>query len=149
MQAGGQAVGAPPAKPAAATDGTNAATGAKTNLAAEFVPIFDDTAAPGYKGVDPFFPTAGYWKPAPPPPQIQASSTAPADPQLKLLSVAGSPKRWLATINNHIFDAKETASVEVPGGRVRLQVIEIGSNYADVVIEGTGVAKRITLSQEK
>jgi len=142
----------PPSKSAAeaAAAGAGNAAGARASLAADFVSVFDDSPPPGNKGRDPFHPNATYRDPvAPPPTSLGGSGTAPVDPQLKLFGVAGSPKRWLANINNHIFDLNEAATINVTGGKVKLQVIGIGSNYADVVVEGSAATKRLTLSPDK
>ena len=133
----------------AAGGGTNTAAGSSVRLATEFVSVFDGSPPPGNKGRDPFNPNSQYRVPTLPPPLQGETGTlaGPQDPQLRLYGVAGSPKRWLATINNYTFEAKEEATVTVPGGKVNLRVIEIGSNYADVMIEATGITKRLTLSQ--
>jgi hypothetical protein len=140
----------PSSKSAGAGDaGANTAAGARVNLDAEFVSVFDDSPPPGNKGRDPFNPNSSYRDPQLPRTVTPGSAAGPVDPQLKLFGVAGSPKRWLANINNHIFDLKEEATISVAGGKVKLQVVEIGSNYADIVIEGSAVTKRLTLSPEK
>jgi hypothetical protein len=134
---------------AGAPAAANTTAGSRINLAAEFISVFDDSPPPGNKGRDPFNPNSHLRDPAPPPAPRPGSPAGPSDPQLKLLGVVGSPGRWLAAINNQILATKEEASIRVPGGSVRLQVLEIGSNYADVMLEGTAVTKRLTLSLEK
>jgi hypothetical protein len=138
-------------KPAAGGAAAAASTtaGSRTDLAAEFVSVFNDSPHPGNKGRDPFNPNSHALDPAPPPPSRPGSPTGLADPQLRLFGVVGSSKRWLATINNHVFEVKEKATITVPGGKVTVQVVEIGSNYADVMVEGNTVTKRLTLSKEK
>jgi hypothetical protein len=137
-----------PAKPAPNPEAAAAAAGARTNLAVEFVSAFDNSLPPGNKGRDPFNPLSQSRIPAPLKVPVSGSNAAPSDPQLKLRGVVGSPGHWLASINNQILAVPDEVSVRVPGGAVRLKVIEIGSNYADVLIEGTAT-KRLTIGQEK
>jgi hypothetical protein len=136
----------PPPKPAA----TNAVAGAGTNLVTEFVSVFDDSPPPGNKGRDPFNPDSKSRYPVPSAAVTPSASPAgPSDPQLKLFGVAGSPGRWLVTINNQFFLLNEEANVKVPGGVVKLKVVGIGSNYADVVVEGTAGSRHLTIDQKK
>jgi hypothetical protein len=111
--------------------------------------VFDNSLPPGNKGRDPFNPNSQRgFKPVDLA-MRPGSPAAPADPQLKLLGVVGSPGRWLAAINNQTLAVREEATIRVPGGSVRLSVVEIGSNYADVMVEGSALTKRLTLSQAK
>jgi predicted small lipoprotein YifL len=138
----------PPAKPAAVT---NTTAEAATNGEAEFVSVFDDSPPPGNKGRDPFNPDSTNRNPAAPSIPKTTSAAGPVDAQLKLQGVGGSPGRWVAVINNHILtvtDPPETIRVS-GGGAITLKVVEIGSNYADVTIEGTAGIKRLTINQKK
>jgi hypothetical protein len=138
----------PPAKPAA---GTNTTAGTTTNVAAEYVSVFNDSPPPGNIGRDPFNPDSTNRNPAAPSIPKPISSAGPVDAQLKLQGVGGSPGRWVAVINNHILtvtDPPETIRVS-GGGTITLKVVEIGSNYADVTIEGTAGIKRLTINQKK
>jgi hypothetical protein len=137
----------PPAKPAA---DTNTAAGTGTNLVTEFVSVFDDSPPPGNKGRDPFNPDSTSRNPPVAPSIAKAISVAgPVDPQLKLLGVVGSPGRRLVTINNQFFLLNEEAAVRVSGGTVKVKVVEIGSNYAKVTVEGTAGIKTLTMDQKK
>ena len=139
----------PPANPAAVT---NTAAGTVTNHAAEFVSVFDDSPPPGNKGRDPFNPDSHVRDPAAPAVPKTNGPVGPADPQLKLLSVVGSPGRWLATINNQSFFLNEEATVRLPGdsaAKLKVKVIGIGSNYADVTVEGIAGTKHLTMGQKK
>jgi len=137
----------PPAKPAAST---NTAAGTGTNLVTEFVSVFDDSPPPGNKGRDPFNPDSTNRNPVAPLIAKTPSSAGPVDPQLKLQGVGGSPGRWVAVINNHILTVTDPAeTIRVPGGTITLKVIEIGSNYADVTVEGTAGVRRLTMDQKK
>jgi hypothetical protein len=74
------------------------------------------------------------------------------EPQLRLLSVVGSPGRWLATINNQYFRLNEEAVVRAAGDstvKLKLTLVGIGSNYADVTVEGTAGIKHLTMEQKK
>jgi hypothetical protein len=137
----------PPAKPAA---GTNTTAGTGTNVVKEdpSISVFNDGLPPGNKGKDPFNPDSTVRNPAPLQVPKTVSATGPADPQLKLLGVVGSPGRWLATINTAILAVNEEATVRVPGGSVKLKVVEIGPGYADVIVEGSAVKRRLTMSQK-
>jgi hypothetical protein len=69
---------------------------------------------------------------------------------LKLYSVAGSPGRWLAVINNQILATNDPATaVRVPGGTVMVKVVEIGEDYANVTIDGGAVKQHLTMGQKK
>ena len=139
----------PPAKPAA---GTNSTAGTGTNLAMEFVSVFDDSPPPGNKGRDPFNPDSTTRNPAAPPVTKTTSPTGAVEPQLRLLSVVGSPGRWLATINNQYFRLNEEATVRILGdsaAKLKLTLVGIGSNYADVTVEGTAGIKHLTMDQKK
>jgi hypothetical protein len=129
--------------------GTNSAAGARTNLAAEFVSVFDNSLPPGNKGKDPFNPLSQRVDPHAPSPGRPGPAAPPVDPQLRLLGVVGSPGHWMAAINNQILAVNEGATVRFPGGSVKLNVVEIGSNYAEVMVEGSAVTKRLTLSPAK
>ncbi len=140
-----------PAKPGSGpgASGTNTTAGARTSLAAEFVSVFDASLPPGNKGKDPFNPLSQRVDPRASSPGRPGSPAAPVDPQLKLLGVVGSPGHRLAAINNQILAVNEGATVRFPGGSVWLNVVEIGSNYAEVMVGGSAVTKRLTLSPEK
>ena len=136
----------PPAKPAA---GTNTTAAAGTNVVGKSsISVFNAGPPPGNKGRDPFNPDSTVRNPVPVQVPITASRAGPADPQLKLFGVVGSPGRWLATINSAILAVNEEASVRVPGGSVKLKVVEIGPGYADVMVEGSSVKRRLTMSQK-
>jgi hypothetical protein len=143
--------GGGPAKPGSDSGAasTNTAAGARTNLAAEFISVFDASLPPGNKGKDPFNPLSQRVDPHALSPGRPGSAAVPVDPQLKLRGVVGSPGHWLAAINNQTLAVNEQATVRFPGGSVKLSVVEIGSNYADVMVEGSAVTKRLTLSQAK
>jgi len=143
-----------PAAPAPAKPGTvtNTAAGTGTNLATEFVSVFDDSPPPGNKGRDPFNPDSTVRNPAAPPVAKANGPAGPVEPQLKLLSVVGSPGRWLATINNQSFFLNEEATVRIPGDnpvKLKVKVVGVGSNYADVTVEGTAGTKHLTMGQKK
>lgn len=138
----------PPPKPAAAT---NTTTGTGTNLSTEKVSVFDDSPPPGNKGRDPFNPDSHSRDPAAPAIPKTNSPAGPVELQLKLQAVGGSPGRWVAVINNHILTVADPAeTVRFPGGgAVKLKVVEIGSNYADVTVDGTAEIKHLTMDQKK
>ena len=141
--------GAPPsAKPAA---GTNAAGGKATNIVTEFVSVFDDSPPPGNKGRDPFNPDSTNRNPVALAMPRTTVSTGPAEPQFKLQGVGGSPGRYVAVISNHILTVKDPPETfRFPGGgTLTLKVVEIGSNYADITVEGIAGIKRLTMDQKK
>ena len=84
------------------------------NLAVEYVSVFDNSSPPGNKGRGPFNPDSKsrfqHDAAAATTPNIPAGRS---DPQLKLMSVVGSPGHWLAGINNQILAVKEKAPVRV------------------------------------
>ena len=125
--------------------------GTHTNLPTDFVSVFDDSPPPGNKGRDPFNPDSTVRNPAPPVETRTAAGAVPADAQLKLFSVAGSPGHRVVDINNKMFDTFDPPmSVKIPGGgTVMLKVLEIGQDYADVTIAGVAGKKRLTLGQKK
>jgi hypothetical protein len=137
-----------PAKPAA---GTNTAAGMGTNRVTDDVSVFDDSPPPGNKGRDPFNPDSTSRNPAAPLPAQTGSPAGPAEMQLKLQGVGGSPGRWVAVINNHILTAADPPElIRFPGGgTITLKVVNIGSNYADITVAGTAGTKRLTLDTEK
>lgn len=140
-----------PAKPAAgaAAAGAKIAAGTETNMAAEFVSVFDDSPPPGNKGRDPFNPDSTLRNPVAVAPRTNAPA-AHVEPQLRLYSVTGSPGRWLAVINNQILAVTDPAThVRVPGGIVTVKVVEIGEDYADVTVDGSAVKTRLTMGQKK
>lgn len=138
----------PPPKPAAAT---NTTAGSGTNLATKQVSVFDDSPPPGNKGRDPFNPDSHSRDPAAPAIPKTNSPAGPVESQLKLQAVGGSPGRWVAVINNHILAVADPAeTVRFPGGgSVKLKVVEIGSNYANVTVDGTAEIKHLTMDQKK
>jgi hypothetical protein len=136
----------PPPRNAAVT---NTAAGTGTNLAEEFIAVFDDSPPPGNKGRDPFNPDSTNRNPAAPLIPKGPSPTVPLESGLKLLGVVGSEGRRLAAINNQIFLLNEEATVRVPGGTVKLKVLEIGSNYANVAVEGIAGIRHLTMDQKK
>lgn len=136
----------PPAGAAAA--GTNTPAATATNAVSEFDSVFDDSPPPGNNGRDPFNPQSTRRNPAPPK-IVNTTNTpsGPADPQLRLQSVAGREGKWVAVINNHILAVGEEEAIKVPGGSVHVKVVEIGKDYADVIVDGT--QKHLTMSQRK
>jgi hypothetical protein len=141
-----------PAKPAAgaAAAGAKIAAGTETNMAAEFVSVFDDSPPPGNKGRDPFNPDSTLRNPAAP---VTKPTTGPAphvEPQLRLRSVTGSPGHWWVVINDQILAVTDPVTrVRFPGGAVMVKVVEIGEDYADVTVDGSAVKTRLTMGQKK
>jgi hypothetical protein len=139
---------APPAAPKPAAHlNTNAVPGA--NLPTEFVSVFDDSLPPGNKGRDPFNPDSTSRNPAAAEPKSTAP-TAPVAPQLKLYGITGSRGHWLAHINNQFLMLTDPAtSVRVPGGTVKVKIVEIGEDYADITIDDSATKTRLTMGQKK
>jgi hypothetical protein len=139
---------AAPPLPKPAANKTNAVAAASLPL--EFVSVFDDSPPPGNKGRDPFNPDSTSRYPAAEAPKSTAPSSS-EPPLLKLYSVAGSPGRWLAVINNQILATNDDpTAVRIQGGRtVMVKVVEIGEDYADVTIDGGAVRQHLTMGQKK
>jgi hypothetical protein len=141
---------APPAKASAgaAASVTNTVAGTATNALSERLSFFDWSPPPGNKGRDPFNPNSHSRDPAPPPAPKAVGPAAVAAPQLKLLSVVGSEGHRLVAINTQILGVDdEEATVRVPGGTVRVKVLAIGVDWADVTVDGT--RQHLTLGQTK
>ena len=135
----------PPAVAAAA--GTNTPAATATNAVPEFDSVFDDSPPPGNKGRDPFNPLSNRRNPAPPKMVNNNTPPGPADAQFRLQSVAGREGKWVAVINNHILTVGEEETIKVPGGSVHVKVVEIGKDYADIIVDGT--QKHLTMGQRK
>jgi len=141
----------PAPKPAVAAVRTNSVA-TNTDMAAEFVSVFDDRPPPENSGLDPFNPQSSRRVQAPPP--ISKGGAAqpppPAAGQLKLLGIVGSPGRRLVQINNQLITITDPpTSVRIPGGTVIVKVVEIGEDYADVMVEGISGKQRLTIGQKK
>jgi hypothetical protein len=141
---------APPPKPGAASVSpkTNAPA-ATTNLSLEFVSVFDDTL-PRDKARDPFFPDS--LRTAPSATNTDARPVAPPPPvapELKLLAISGSEKRRVATINNSILEADETADIRTVSGKASVHILEIGADYVVLTIEGMAGQTRLNLERKK
>ncbi len=139
---------APPAHPRlAAIVNTNVVEA--TNLPSEFVSVFDDSPPPGNKGRDPFNPDSTSRNPAAVVSKPSAP-TAPVAPQLKLYGITGSPGHWLADINRQYLTVSDPpALIKVPGGAVKIKIVEIGEDYADITINDSATKTRLTMGQKK
>jgi hypothetical protein len=70
------------------------------------------------------------------------------DPQVRLLSVVGSEGHRLVTINTQILSIEDgETTIRVAGGKVKVKVLAIGADWADVTVDGT--PRHLTLGQAK
>ena len=132
-----------PAK-AAVTKTNLVATGAN-QLSAQYVSVFEDIPTP--KSKDPFYPNSHRRDPVPIMPVLLTEKPPPSS-ELVLKGVVGASSHRLAVINNAILETGETGSVRVPGGKVRVKCLEIGGDFAVILVEGEIEAKRLQLSKK-
>jgi hypothetical protein len=139
-------------KPKIAPSGPPKASATKTNLlvsvtnkpSMEYVSVFLEQMPP--KGRDPFFPNSTRRNPVPMAP-VTTDKPPPAS-ELVLKGLVGSVNHRLAVINNAILEAGESSSVRVPSGRVRIKCVEIGGDYAVILVEGEIQPRRLELSKK-
>jgi hypothetical protein len=133
-----------PAKPVAVAPKANA-TAADTNLAEEYVSVFEDL--PPHLGKDPFFPTSHRREPAP---EVAATDpNAHVDPVLVLKGILRTRTHSQAVINNEVLEQGEEEPVRVPSGHVRVRCLEIGNDYVLIQVEGEAEPKRLVMEQKK
>ncbi|HEY3860797.1 MAG TPA: hypothetical protein VGO59_02830 [Verrucomicrobiae bacterium] len=116
-----------------------------TNQAAPLnASAFVELMAP--KGRDPFFPNSNRRDPVPASTGPSAKPAPAAEVALK--GIVGDASHRLAVINNAILEPGETGSVRVTGGRIKVKCMEIGSDFAVVLVEGEIQSKRLQLNKK-
>lgn len=144
----GAALLSAPLSPAAeiSADPTASAGEAATNaLLAVAIPVAAFENIPT-QGKDPFFPNstrrAPLVKVAAPVVQVVPVNNAS---QLTLRGISGSPTKRIALINNLTFVAGEEGKVRIPGGLLKLRVIEVKDSSATIKIDGENVHRELRL----
>jgi hypothetical protein len=139
-------------KPKFTPSGTAKPSATKTNVLAsatnkpsmEYISVFLDLLPP--KGRDPFFPNSTRRNPVPV--AVATTDKPPPASELLLKGLVGSANHRLAVINNAILELGESISVRVPSGRVRIKCMEIGEDYAVILVEGEIQPRRLALSKK-
>jgi hypothetical protein len=129
----------------AAVTKINLVAAATNQLCAQYVSVFEDLVSP--KGRDPFYPNSHRRDPVPIMPVVLTEKPPPSS-ELILKGVVGASNHRLAVINNAILESGETASVRVPSGRVRVKCLEIGGDFAVILVEGEIEPKRLQLTKK-
>lgn len=99
-------------------------------------------------GVDPFFPNSS--RRAPKPKEMVAAPTrVTPDPHridhITLKGITGTSDRRLALINNMAFASGEVGNVRVPGGLLKIRVLNIGEKSVTVAVEGDSVPHELKI----
>jgi hypothetical protein len=131
------------AQPAA----TNAVVAAETNVAAEYVSVFEDLPSP--KGRDPFYPYSHRRDPAAP--VVAGSPGGPervVDPVLVLKAIIHTRTHSQAVINNEILEVGETGPVRVPNGKIKVTCLEIGADYVLIRVAGEAGSKKLMMEKK-
>jgi hypothetical protein len=134
----------PSGPPNGAAPKTNAVAAATNQLSAQYVSVFEELIPP--KGRDPFFPNSHRRDPVPVIPVV--TDRPPPSAELTLKGIVGAAAHRLAVINNAILETGESATVRVPGGRVRVKCVEIGEDFAVIQVEGEIQPKRLELRKK-
>ncbi len=79
---------------------------------------------------------------------VAAARKAAVASDLLLKGIVGSATHRLAVINNQILETGETAPVRVAGGVVKVKCVEIGDNYAIVMVEGETGMQRLEMDKK-
>jgi hypothetical protein len=133
---------APSAPAKISVNKTNAPVSVTNKLSIEYVSVFENLLAP--KGRDPFYPNSHRRDPVPIMP-VMLTEKPPPSSELVLKGVVGANNHRLAVINNAILETGETGSVRVPSGKLRLKCLEIGEDFAVILVEGEIEPKRLQL----
>ena len=99
-------------------------------------------------GIDPFFPNSS--RRAPKPKEMVAAPTrVTADPHridhITLKGITGTSDRRLALINNMAFASGEVGNVRVPGGSLKIRVLNISEKSVTVAVEGDSVPHELKI----
>jgi hypothetical protein len=99
-------------------------------------------------GVDPFFPRSTRRTPKPREIVTVPTRTAPDTRRIDYLTlkgITGTSDRRLALINNMAFAAGEVGNVRVPGGSLKIRVVNVGEKSVTVAVEGDSVLHELKI----
>lgn len=137
--------------PRAAVGATNAAAGATNAAALDFVSVFDEKPT---NGRNPFFRmTRVATIPGAPGSEATglAALAAPPKPKIEtmliLSGIMGTSRQRVALINDRTFEVGDEATVRAGDRQAHLRCLEIGAQYAVVVVDGSAESLRLVLKK--